>query len=69
MRYVAFATYEHQSTNISFEALTSEFDDLKILISKKNIVWNGLYLFACPEDIISLVKDKVFPYFLIMEDF
>lgn len=69
MRYVAFATYEHQYSTVSFESLVSEFDDLIIIYSKKNVLWNGLYLLDCPEIIINMVKDKVYPYFLIMEDF
>lgn len=69
MRYVAFAAYGYQFSNVSFESLTSEFDDLKILTSRKSIMWNGIYLFDCSDSNIYRIKNKLFPYFIVMEDF
>lgn len=69
MKYIAFASYEQRCAAISFDLLVAEFDDIKILSSSSSVLWNGLYLFDCPERLITTIKDKVFPYFLIMEDF
>jgi len=69
MRGIAFPSYEYRFSNFSFESITCEFDDLKIISSNKNQICRGIILFSCSEDDFTKIRDKVFPYFLTMEGF
>lgn len=68
MRMVVIPTFSNKDKCVSFENLTVDID-FAILSKRENIVHNGLFIIDCEEEVIEELKDLIFPYYVMFQDF